>query len=109
MDKNALLATRAGVEIEEVEIPGVGTVKVRGLSRFELLVGQKKHEGDNLKQERWVLSLAMVDPVLTEDEVATWQRTSPPMEIERVAQVVNRLSGIGKDAAKSDVPGDGDD
>lgn len=109
MDKSKLLADRVGLNTEDIEIEGVGTITVRGLSRFELLVAQKKHEGDTLKQERCVLSIAVLDPVLTEDDVASWQRTSPPMEIERVARAVNRLSGIGKDAAKSDVDGDGDD
>lgn len=109
MDKSALLADRVTLNSTDVDIEGVGTIRVRGLSRFELLIAQKKYPDDTLKQERFILSTALVDPQLTEDDVAAWQRSSPPMEIDSVAQVVNRLSGIGKDAAKSDVPGDGDD
>lgn len=109
MDKKALLANRVELNTADVEIEGVGTVKVRGLSRFELLVAQKKYPDDTLKQERFILAAALVDPLLTEDEVAQWQQSSLPMEINAVAEVVNRLSGIGKDAAKSDVPADGDD
>lgn len=108
MDKNALLANRVEVATEDVAIPGVGTVKVRALSRFEVLLAQKKHPDDALAQERFTLSTAMLDPKLTEDEVGQWQRGSMPNEINAVSSVVNRLSGIGKDAAKSDVPADGD-
>ncbi|GAA2355339.1 hypothetical protein Cme02nite_69400 [Catellatospora methionotrophica] len=109
MDKSKLLANRVEVATEDVEIPGVGTVHVRALSRFEVLLSQKKYPDDAMAQERFSLSTALLDPKLTEDEVGVWQRSSLPNEINAVSSVVNRLSGIGKDAAKSDVPGDGND
>jgi len=104
MDKSALLAQRVGVDTEEVEIPGVGTVTVRGLSRFEFLLCQKRFPDDAMASERASLALAMVEPELTEDEVGQWQKSSQPDEINRVALVVNRLSGIGEGADKSGVP-----
>lgn len=105
MDKSALLADRVTIVTEPVEIPGVGTITIRGLSRFEFLLAQKKYPDDTLKQERFILSTAIVDPVgLTEDDIETWQKSSGPMEINEVATAVNRMSGIGKDAAKSVVP-----
>jgi hypothetical protein len=105
MDKSKLTADRVSLNTEDVEIEGVGTITVRGLSRFEFLVAQKKFPDDNLKQERFILSTAVVNPELTEDDVAAWQRASGPMEINAVANVVNRLSGIGKGADKSGVDG----
>jgi hypothetical protein len=102
--KNALLAPRAGVETEDVEIPGVGVVTVRGLSRYEFALSAKgPREHDDLAQERFIIAAALVEPRMTEVEVEAWQKSSPPNEINSVALAINRLSGIGKDAAKSGV------
>jgi len=110
MDKSALLKPRAetpsGMPEADVDVPGVGTVRVRGLSRWELITAQKL-EGKTLEQERFILSKAMLDPQMGEDDIAAWQKVSGPMEINAVAEKVNELSGIGKGAAKSGVPGDG--
>lgn len=109
MDKSKLLADRVSLNTDTVEIEGVGTLTVRGLSRFEFMLGGKKFGDDTVKQEAWILSIAVLEPKLSEADVAAWQKSSGPMEIEKVARKINELSGIGKDAAKSDVPGDGDD
>lgn len=109
MDKSKLLTDRVTLNTDTVEIEGVGTITVRGLSRFELHLSSKKYPGDDIKQEQFVVSAAVLDPKLTEDDVATWQKMSGPDEINRVAKRINELSGIGKAAAKSGVPGDGDD
>lgn len=100
--KEQLLAKRVGVETAEVEIEGVGTITIRGLSRAEYLSVQD--QSDPLKAERRTLSRAMVDPVMTEADIAAWQKASGPMEINAVAMKVNELSGIGQGADKSDVP-----
>lgn len=105
MDKSKLIADRVSLNTDIVDLDGVGAVTVRGLSRFEFLIAQKNHPDDNLKQERYILSRAMVDPEMTEDDIAAWQKASGPMEINEVANVVNRLSGIGKGADKSGVDG----
>lgn len=109
MDKAALLANRATVNSEDVEIPGVGTVKVRGLSRFELLLAQKNYPDDPLAQERFTLSVAMIDPEMSEQDILIWQKNSGPMEINEVSTVVNRLSGIGAGADKAAYKSAGDD
>lgn len=101
MDKGTLTADRVTLNTEVVAIADVGDITVRGLSRFEFLIAQKNYPDDNLKQERYILSRAVIDPAgLTEDDVADWQKASGPMEINAVALVVNRLSGIGQDAQK---------
>lgn len=103
--KNALLTDRVTGNHAVVELDGVGPVTVRGLTRYEMVLAGKIT--NELEQEQFILSTAMVDPQLTRDEVATWQRVSPPGEINEVATKVNELSGIGKGASKSDVPADG--
>lgn len=102
--KQRLLAKRAGVKTEDVEIPGVGKVTVRGLTRKEMLLASQKYPDDDIAKERFNLSIAMVNPRMTMDDVNTWQENSEPNEINTVAMKINELSGIGKGAAKSDVP-----
>lgn len=98
MDKALLFVDVA--EREHVEIkPGV--VEVRGLSRAEVLLCTKLNEQGVEHMERRQLSLAMLDPELTEDDVARWQAAPGSFrDIQRVVEVVNRLSGIGRDAQK---------
>lgn len=105
MDKSALTKDRVTLNTDTVELDGVGPVTVRGLSRYEFMLANKKYPDDDMRKERFVLSVAVVDPAgLTEDDIEAWQKASGPMEINTVANAINRLSGIGKDAAKSGVP-----
>jgi hypothetical protein len=107
MDKSTLLGSVQ--ETAEVELPGKGTVKVRGLTRYETALMTKKCQGDNDKIERFILATGMVDPQLTEDEVEAWQQIATAGEILKVATRINQLSGFSQGAAKSPVAGDGDD
>lgn len=111
MDKSKLLAARTGTESgmpeADVDVPGLGTVRVRGLSRFEVMVMKKSTDTENIEGtralviEQKLLSMAMLDPVLTEDEVKTWQKTAPPGELDAVSLKVQELSGL-LDAPKSE-------
>jgi hypothetical protein len=100
IDKTALLAKRFGVH--DVEIPGVGTVQVRPLSRAEALELQGK-ELDAAVMEQRLLALALVAPKLTEAEVAEWQANSPAGELEPVGDAILVLSGMKKESAKEAV------
>lgn len=104
--KEALLNRDITVNTAVVTIEGVGDITVRALSRMEF-IRSLKLEDNRLKQEQFILSRAIVDPVMTEDDVAAWQRVSGFEEINSVATKINELSGIGKGADKSKVPGDG--
>jgi hypothetical protein len=68
---------------DEVEIPGVGTITVRGLSRIEMLHAGRG-EPDPETMERRMLAIAMVNPRLTETEAGDWQNISPAGELMRV-------------------------
>lgn len=102
VDKAALLARRLGEG--EHEIPGFGTVRFRGLSRAELIALQAL-EGGTAVTDRRMVSLALLDPVLSEDDVKTWQENSHPHEIEGLTLAIAELSGLGVGASKSGVPG----
>lgn len=117
MDKELLFKTR--LPEADLEIPGVGTVRVRGLSRAEVMVMRKatdtmeNMDGPRaLVLERKLIAAAMVEPQLTEAEVGQWQKAAAAGELEPVVQKVQELSGMLGNAAKEavqtfrDAPGD---
>jgi hypothetical protein len=110
--KERLTSKRAetvhGMPEDDVEVKDMGAVRVRGLSRGEVFM-MRKHQADGgLKTEdaweRRMLSLALVEPAMTEDEVGAWQRVSPAGEMEPVSQKIQELSGLSEGADKSGVP-----
>jgi hypothetical protein len=105
LTKEQLLAQRFGVR--EHVIAGVGTIKVRSLTRGESLevVGKELDRG---AAERYLLSKGLVEPALTEADVKVWQDSSPAGEIQDIAKLITELSGLSDGAPKSGVPGDGD-
>jgi hypothetical protein len=106
MDKALLLNRR--LPEGEVDIPGVGTVRVRGLTRQEMLDSGQAAEQGTLVMEREMLSRALLDPEMSAEDVALWQENAPANEITPVVQKVNELSGITPDAAKAAYKSDGD-
>lgn len=101
MDKELLFKPRLAEE--DVEVPGVGTVRVRALNRAEsIAVAEAKTVAE---RDRRLLAAGMVDPALSLAEVGRWQDASPGGEIERVSEVIARLSGMlpgaDKEAYKS--------
>lgn len=101
MDKNLLLKAR--LPEADVDIPGVGTVRVRALNRAEAMRVQEA-TGTGAA-ERLILHLGMVDPPLTEAEARQWQEASVAGEIEpvttRIAELSGILPGADKEAYKS--------
>jgi hypothetical protein len=94
-----------------VELEGLGTIRVRGLSRGEVFM-IKQIKGTQA-MERKMVALSMLDPVMTEDEVRQWQQSSPAGELEPVTNKINELSGLGPKSEKQamatfrDEPGHG--
>jgi hypothetical protein len=110
VDLDKLLAARAdtptGLPEDDVEVPSMGTVRVRGLSREEVFECQKAK--GTQAHERKILHLGMIDPAMTEGQAALWQKVSPAGEIEPVVDKIRALSGLDEGADKSGVPGDGE-
>lgn len=98
MDKSLLTAKRN--KTEELEIPGIGTVTLRAITRSEAFrfVGKTMPEE---KMEAIVLSLALVDPQMTEAEVAEWQSVASAGELQAVVEKALQISGLAEDSAKS--------
>lgn len=105
IDKSTLFVRRLAEE--DIALPGVGTVRVRALSRSEALLVSDR-EMSTAKMEQLLLSMAMVDPEMSEADVLAWQDAAGAGELEPVTQVIQRLSGLRKNAAKSGLPADGD-
>lgn len=99
MNKEKLFAPR--LPEADVEVPGVGIVRVRGLSRAEAMEIQGT-EGTSAI-ERKMLAFGMVNPTLTEGEVGQWQKASPASEIESVSNKIMELSGMLEGSAKEAV------
>lgn len=102
MDK--ALLKKARLAEEDVELPGVGVIRVRALSRAEAL-RVTDTEMPVTRMEQLLLSMAMVDPEMSEQDVAEWQAAASAGELEPVTEVIKRLSGLAEKAAKSGVPG----
>lgn len=98
VDKAALLTKRFGVE--DVEVPGVGTVQVRALTRAEALSVQGV-EMDAEVLEQKLIAMAMVDPQLTEPEVKEWQGCATAGEIQIIVEAIVRISGMEGYTAKA--------
>jgi hypothetical protein len=99
--KELLLKQSFGVQ--EVEIEGLGSVTIRPLTRGEVLqlqVQAEKHEWDAAKQEQVLVSIGMVEPKLTEDEVKTWQDVSPADQMSVVVEAIQGASGVKADSSK---------
>lgn len=99
MDKARLFEER--MPREDVEVPGIGKVTVRAMSRYEQMLIGKTSNGDPLVFERKTLAVTLVDPELTEDEVERWQKAAPAGEMGYLLKTVNRLSGLDKEAKEA--------
>lgn len=97
IDKEELLKKRLAAR--DFEIEGVGTVRIRSLTRAELLE-IKGEELPMVVMDRKLIAASMVDPALTEDEVRQWQENSSPSELEPLTEAIMRLSGLAKEAPK---------
>ena len=105
IDKAKLMANRVAGRTDTFEIEGIGEIRFRALSREELITaGEISDKQGVLAYERYALSRAMVDPPMTEAEVAEWQANSPGMEINDVASKINALCGVRTGADKRVVP-----
>ena len=100
VDKAALVGKRPDPKTAEVAVPG-GKVVVRPLRRDEILLLRNMDTGNPAKFERKMLAYAMVDPALTEADVAEWQKNSDAMEIEDVSDKIMDISGLRERAEKA--------
>lgn len=101
-------ATASGMPEDTVTLDGFGTVRVRGLSRGEVFQLQgARDRGEIRDQAEWeqrMVALTLLDPPMTEAEVATWQTVAGGGgELEDVTARIAELSGMASGSAKAAV------
>lgn len=99
IDKTALFAPR--LPEETVTLPGVGDVRVRALTRAEVLRARRLGGDDYAVMERHLLAAGLIEPSISPADAEKWQDAAPASEIEPVTQAISRLSGLTEGAAKS--------
>lgn len=99
IDREAFLKHRLGEQM--VELPGVGQIRVRGLSREEAF--QIKELKDLDARERRIVELAVVEPKLSAEDVAEWYAHAPAGEVDMILTPIQELSALDEGAAKSGV------
>lgn len=100
VDKAALLAATE-FETADVEIPKMGYVTVRGMSRAELHRVRTLGEDKGLKTaEAFMVERAVVEPKFTADEVEQWFKKPAGRYIDRIVEKINDLSGVEEGAGK---------
>ncbi len=77
-------------------------IRVRALSRAEVLRIQTVGKDKVLELERLTVAAGMVIPRMTPEQVATWQGNDPAGgDIGKVMEHIRDLSGLGEGAAKA--------
>lgn len=85
----------------DVQLSRGRVVRVRGLSRLELMNGGKGTE-DNALIERRMIVDAMIAPRMKLAQVEAWQkRPGSIVDLALVTTAIRNLSGLGKGADKS--------
>ena len=90
---------------EDLPLPSGKLVRVRGLSRGEVFAMRKSQQDGGIKDEaaweRRMVSLALVQPKLTEKQVGSWQDGPAGGDLEKLTEKIQELSGLGEGADKS--------
>jgi hypothetical protein len=87
----------------DVTLPSGRLVRVRGLSRYELLLNGKGTE-DTLEIEARNISTCMVQPKLTQAQAKAWQkRDTAGGDIKALSEYIRDLSALGEGAQKSEL------
>jgi len=95
--KADLLKPRGNTNRREVTLPSGATVAIRGLTREEALAVHGE-EMDAAELERRLLACALVEPVMTEDEIGEWQKVCNAGELVPLVDAVLDISGMTAEA-----------
>lgn len=100
--KDQLLArrvdTETGLPEEDVPVAGLGTVRVRGLTRDEVV--ELRSVDDMREHECKTLACGLLDPKLSEAEVREWRKVAVAGELTPVVNRIMWLSGMAGGSAK---------
>jgi hypothetical protein len=100
LTREEILARKLGRDV--VELPDGGTVEVRGLNRREAIAVGEVEAG--LDRDALLISLGMVDPQMTVEDVLAWGAEDDSGTLEVVSRRIGELSRMVEGAGKSRVP-----
>lgn len=100
ISKDKLL--KAGeLDTQTVEIPGVGDVEIRGLTRKQALA--VADESKTERREALIVSYGLVEPSLTAREAQEWFKSVPAGLVQPLTLAISDLSGLSEGAEKTQV------
>jgi hypothetical protein len=103
VSKDDLLKPRIGEG--DLTVPDVGTFRIRPLTRAQAFEVQELREVSVLDAENLLISYGLVEPAMTQDEVARWAECAPGGELAAVSMGIGKVSGMmpgsGKESYKS--------
>ena len=104
VDFEALLKPR--ITEHDFTIEGVGTVRVRALSRAEAHRAQRTGKNnapiDLEVMERRLIRMSMVLPKLTEAQVDLWMQAAPGGELTKLVNFITDISGMKIEEAEKE-------
>jgi hypothetical protein len=83
-----------------VTIEGLGEFTIRPLTRSEAFDVQTQREESVLAAENLLISLGLVDPKMTVDEVADWAAVAPAGHLAAVSMAIGSISGMMPESRK---------
>lgn len=93
--------TKSHLPEDDVPLDDVGLIRVRGLSRQEVLdMPDTDGEGGLIAQNRYIVARGMVRPAMTEDAVEAWMGAGTSPEVNKALAKIGELSGLTPTAAK---------
>lgn len=102
---NSELRDQPALKTEEVEIPGVGILTIRAITRAEggrTTRPWKGKEPTPTQVEIRTVQCGLVEPQMTVEEVERWASTASFGEIQKVTRAILRLSGMTSDGEEED-------
>lgn len=88
---------------KDLEVPGLGKVRIRGLSREKALAVAKMAEekaGFDAQEREW-LRWGLVEPELSYQDIERWQARAQSGQIGTVTDAIVELSGVEEGAEKA--------
>ena len=83
-------------EAVDMEIPGLGTVKIRSLEYMDLQRINKMARGDEMEAGFQIAIVGLVEPQLNTEQIERLKKSKPGV-IAQIAKRVSELSGIRDD------------
>lgn len=102
LTREEILARTRGERI--VELPDGGEVKVRALTRDEVLQADELAEDDKSARDDYIIATALVEPSMSVDDVRAWGAAGAAGDLVVITEAIAEVSGLKQGAPKSGVP-----